>query len=162
MDKLVNTKKELSICVEIIENTNTVQAYNFVMGIFVWKKKFWGRKGSVKISVNTNEKQVVWEAKCNSALFNCLYDLSDWTKTITGCNMQNCFQCWTLKKSLRSRNCLCVCGVRRRGVAVLLMLVPGSSLLRKLSHKVPHTLSVSHPTQVHINRPTEAHPNINH
>ena len=66
------------------------------------------------------------------------------------------------KKSLRSRNCLCVCGVRRRGVAVLLMLVPGSSLLRKLSHKVPHTLSVSHPTQVHINRPTEAHPNINH
>ena len=35
MDKLINTKKELSICVEIIENTNTVQAYNFVMGIFV-------------------------------------------------------------------------------------------------------------------------------
>ena len=68
--------------------------------------------------------------------------------------------CW--KKSLRNRNCLCVCGVRRRGVAVLLMLVPGSSLLRKLSHKVPHTLSVSHPTKVHINRPTEAHSNINH
>ena len=43
-----------------------------------------------------------------------------------------------------------ICG-RRRRVAVLLMLVPGSSLVRKLSHKTPHTaLQLTHqPTTPH-------------